>query len=81
MAIKLSEKQLAKVTELIASINLAGIATGLDVAAKAPSAERLKILRKDIAKQLHVVDKALAVYEIDLALDEAAALIAKKTAD
>jgi hypothetical protein len=71
MATKLTEKQQAKVKEIVVSVNLETAGTAITVAQDTPSIANLKAARKAIAKELHKLDKALAVYDIDLATDEA----------
>jgi hypothetical protein len=75
---KLSEKQLTKVTAIVNEIDLGSAQTALELAASVFDKGSLKDLRKALVKELRKIDKALLVYGLDLALDEAKALIEKK---
>jgi hypothetical protein len=68
--VKLTDKQIAKIDAIIED---AGLNKLDDV-----SAASLKAARKVEVKKVKAYDKALLVYDIDLALDEAKALIEKK---
>ena len=75
---QLTDKQSAKVSDLLASVNLGGdVGSAITLAGQNPVAANIKKARKLLAKELHKLDKALAVFDIDLAYDEAAAIIAK----
>jgi 2',3'-cyclic-nucleotide 2'-phosphodiesterase (5'-nucleotidase family) len=76
----LNEKQTAKVAGIIGTVDLTAATAALATASKNPSLANIKATRKAVAKELRTLDKALAVADIDIAFDEAKALVAKKTA-
>lgn len=77
MAVNLSDKQIAKVKAIIDSVDVSDV-TLLTVAAKSGvTLSDLKNLRKAFKKEILKIDKALALYGLDLAYDEAAAIMAK----
>jgi hypothetical protein len=76
----LNEKQAAKVSSIVSTVDLTASTTALANANKNPSLANIRVTRKALAKELRTLDKALAVGDIDIAFDEAKALVAKKTA-
>jgi len=73
----LTEKQTVKLTELLKSVNFGDANQALNSADVNPSLANLKAARKAVAVELRKLDKALAVYGLDLALDEAKSLVEK----
>jgi len=77
MAIKLTEKQQAKVNKAVADIDLAAAQAALDALRNDASAANLKAFRKAAGKELRKADLALAEIDIDLFTDDAAAFAEK----
>jgi hypothetical protein len=77
--VKLTDKQSAKVSDLLKSVfETDDCAEAIKAAEVAPTAAAIKKARKLLAKELFKLDKALLIYGLDIAFDEAKALIEKK---
>ena len=76
---ELNEKQLKKVEEIRKTVSLTAADDALEAFVEDQKVSDLKAARKLVAKELRKIDKALAVYEIDLAHDEAKAVVEKAT--
>jgi hypothetical protein len=79
---KLTEKQMDKIVAIVAAVDITDAKAAVEAIAehgivKDGSAGAIKTARKALVKQVRILDKALAVYDIDLATDEAKAFIEK----
>jgi len=74
----LTDKQVGKIKKILEPTGLVDADNLLTEAKLDPSIRNLKVARKAIKGQLKIVDKALLICDIDLAFDEAKALIEKK---
>jgi hypothetical protein len=75
MSVKLTTKQQAKIANILSTVGLADSIEALKDAATTQEAKAIKVARKALAKELAKLDKALIVYGIDIAIDEAKASI------
>jgi hypothetical protein len=74
---KLNDKQSAKVADILASVSLTDVSWAIVNAKTTPTVAAIKGARQTITVEKRKLDKALVIYGLDLALDEAKALIAK----
>jgi hypothetical protein len=74
----LNEKQMVKVKEIVASVNLGGdVGSAVTLAETTPSIKTIKAARKALLGEARKYDKALAKYGIDLVAEEARAIVAR----
>jgi hypothetical protein len=74
----LSDKQIAKVKAFVDSVNVGGDVGGaITVASLNPTISKITAARKALMREVRKLDKALAIYGLDLAFDDAQALIEK----
>jgi hypothetical protein len=83
---KLTEKQMDKIVAIVAAVDITDAKAAVEAIAengivKDGSDGAIKIARKALIKQVRILDKALAVYGIDLATDEAKAFLDKVEAE
>jgi hypothetical protein len=79
---KLADKQLAKVKAKVTSIFATdSVANAIKAMTADPSVTTIKKTRRALLAEVHVLNKALAFYGLDLAYDEAKAIVAEAEGD
>jgi hypothetical protein len=75
---KLTEKQMVSLEKILGVVKLDNAETLVVEMVNDPNLANLKAARKELLRQVKAIDKALLVYGIDLAIDEAQKLIEKR---
>jgi hypothetical protein len=81
MGTNLNPRQIDKLDRLLLSIDLDNVNEAIVLARKIQLASNVKKARKALATELAKIDKALALYGIDIALDAAMRIIEARDAE